>query len=214
MLGVMHSPRLTVRQFYQANLLIILAVVTAAAFDMRTAAILSLLPAIVWLTMLLIIPRFMDFDWLADWRKDMVAIAKLSKHTGLVAAGYFVGHAALLASEPLPPRLRLLQYMVIIIFAFLAGLSNSWSYDHIKLWKHFNMLAWALPALLVAYLLLVGRYVGEPWFVGLAGAMCMIAATLSGLLPVFAGKKGYFDRLRLYMLFGGGILALLVISLV
>lgn len=153
------------------------------------------------LSFLLIAPKLLKVPSLRSIHPQLLAVARQSKWTGLWMAAWVIAHLGLVLAAQALPSLWLAG-LIVAIFGLLAAISNSWSYAHLKWWKHLNMLVWATPPLLIAHFLLLGWWpLTVPLFLSIA----------AGVWAVWLKPRDYFVRHRLWLLLAGALLGLLAV---
>ena len=186
---------------------LLLPVVVVAFYDRLLAAELALLVGVVWLAVLLVVPRMRKMRYFERWDDSLLAVAKQSKWLGLWTGGWFWFYGVLrLVSTDGVGWGYVPLLLSLGIFAVLAGLSNKWSYAHVRWWKQINMLVWMVPVLLMGYVWTVaGDFTsGVVLLAVLAGGMIM---TGFGLTGVFVRQPDYFARWRLGYLLVAAVLS-------
>ncbi len=200
-----------------------LLVLALELIDVRLAVRAMALIGVITLSVLLIVPRLMKVERLARWYEPLLKIAEQSKWMGIWTIAWLSLHAtlAVLIYAPLPLRLGSLMSFVTaqpiilaaiswLILLILLALSNNWSYQHVRYWKHINMLVWSIPFLGLAHSLLAAqRYRHELPFL-LATPLLLLASAVAGYSALLIKKRDYFLVIRLGLLTAGGVVAVIV----
>lgn len=153
------------------------------------------------LSLLLITPRLRTIYILRRWHEPLLKIARHSKWMGIWTALWFWLYAILLLlidRSVVWPLQVLLGGLVLSILATLVALSNAWSYQHVKWWKHINMLIWMLPALLLSYLVLAPIAVNSLEQLVICALLSL--TILFGVSGVWVRQPDYFARFRLCLI--------------
>ncbi len=207
-------------QLMNASLLFVVG--TTLFYDPPTTIQLTGLIGTVWLATLLIAPRLLRMIALRRWHNDFLQIAKQSKWMGIWTALWLWLHGLLVLFVYLDSsnvmaiitnalqRETVLGTLSLFILFLLVVISNSWSYQHIKAWKHLNMLIWLVVPFGFTYAIVASlRFTGE-WPM-LAVLVLFSLMALAGLSAQFRKDADYFARLRSALIVGGGIVSLLVV---
>jgi hypothetical protein len=164
-----------------------------------------------WMALLLITPRLRKVAFFERYDAFLLAIARNSKWIGIWTALWFLLHfgAAIALLTPISTAQLILGGLMSAIFITLLLLSNSWSYAHVKWWKHINMAIWTMPSLGLQYTLLTPvNLLPQPLQLLTA---CIYAAIIAlGISGLFVQKPDYFARIRLGLVLGGLLLGAII----
>lgn len=184
-----------------------LAVFTAIAelaAGMVPARLLGLKPLKQFEPKLLLIAR--NGKWLGIWTSLWFLL-----HATLATLTYFgvpIGLGQLLHNDT--QREIILGATSLTIFLLLLGLSNKWSYAHIKWWKQINMLVWlVIPFAFVHSFLAAHAFRNALPFLPSWILLALIAVV--GISSVFRKKRDYFAFWRVWLMLLGALIATLVV---
>jgi len=212
------------RALHGLNAIFAIVVCCVAFVDEHAAIRLTALVGVVWLAALLVIPRLNPVQWFAHWRYLIDAVNKNRKYLGLWAAAWLTAHgglavwiyfespAGLFAEIDRRPIIAL-ELASLGILLLLALLSNKWSIQHIRHWKHIQLAVWAIPAMaLVSSFVAAQDFLGQPPLLFIATillSLCIVA----GMTALFSKQKQSSDWLRLGFVTAGAVAALAVLLL-
>lgn len=209
---------------FAMNLTLLAVVGATLVYDSRTTGQLAALVGTVWLAVLLIAPKLLKMAMLKRWHDDLLMIARNSKWMGIWTALWFALHACIMATSYLDTssvaalvngllqREIILGVLVLLIFALLMAISNKWSYQHVKWWKHLNMLVWLVVPLGFGHALLASmRYTDNLPMAAVLVLFPLMAFV--GMLAKFRKDRDYFASMRFWLLVGGALFVVLVANL-
>ncbi len=203
------------------NLCLLIVVGAVYAYDPVTTMQLAGLVGLVWLSVLLIAPKLLKLEITKRWHKDLLQIARNSKWMGLWTGVWMWLYGVLLltiyldTSSPLAvidsalQRETILGTVSMLIFLLLAAISNKWSYAHIKLWKHLNMLVWLVVPFGFTYALLTSLRFTSEWPAPIVFVLFPLMA-IAGIGAKFRRDADYFAAMRTALIIGGAFISLLV----
>ena len=169
---------------------------------------------------LTIIPaRLLGLKWLKRLEPELLSIAYQGKWLGIWTCAWFTAYTTFALVEyygtPFSP-LQLIQRETVLlsasllIFIVLLGLSNKWSYAHIKYWKQINMLIWlTIPFLFTHFLLAANVFGGVGYF--WAPWILLVLMVIAGVSALFRTKPDYFAVTRIVLLAVASTLSALVV---
>jgi DMSO/TMAO reductase YedYZ heme-binding membrane subunit len=212
------------RAFHGLNAIFAIIVCCVAFVDEHAAIRLTALVGVVWLTALLAIPRLTSVQLFARWRYLIDAVNKNRKYLGLWAAVWLTAHGGLavwvyfespagLFAEVDRRPIIVLEIASLGILLLLALLSNKWSIQHIRHWKHIQLAVWAIPAMAVASSFVAAQdFLGQPPLLFIA-TILLVLCLVVGMATLFSKQKQPADWVRLGFLVAGTAAALAVLLL-
>ncbi len=205
------------------NAVLVAVILALFAIDAHTGVQMAALVATTILAITLIPARLLGLTALKRLEPDVLMIARNGKWLGIWTCVWFMLYAVMAVVAYFGPPANgwqflhdlLVREMVLLtaslaIFIVLFALSNSWSYQHVKWWKHINMAIWLTVPFIFTHLLLSSSIYNQdglfwPTWVLLG---LIVAAGVSGLLRA---KRDYFARHRVWLLVVGAVVSVLVV---
>ena len=212
------------REFHLLNILLVAVVGFVMYIDLPAAVRLTALIGVIWLTVLLVGPRFFAGKWGKLWPLLAAFVIQQRKHLGLWVAGWLTAHATLAISAYFDSPQELiaqigerpiiiLEMLSLGILILLALLSNNWSRQHIKYWKQIQASVWAIPVMTLISSLVAAHTFLDQLPLLMIAPLLLAACIIVGLFMFIRSAKQPPDWLRFGYMLAGGILAVGILLL-
>ena len=211
-------PNREVASIQLMNLTLVVLVCTLFAIHPASGVHMAALAGTTIFATTLIPARLLGLAWLKRLEPELLRISYQGKWLGIWTCVWFVLYTALalvyyygVSFSPMQfvQRETVLLSVSLLIFVVLLGLSNKWSYAHIKWWKHINMFIWLTVPFLFTHFLLAAHVFGEVGFFWVPCGLLVLSA-LAGVSAIFRAKPDYFAGMRIWLLVAGIALSALV----
>lgn len=201
------------------NLTLVVLVSILFAIDQASGVHMAALVGTTIFALTIIPARLLGLKWLRWLEAELVTIAYQGKWLGIWTCVWFVLYSAFALVEyygtlffpsQFIQRETVLLSAPLLIFVVLLGLSNKWSYAHVKWWKQINMLIWlAVPFLFTHFLLAAHIFADVGYFWAPWTLLALMA--LAGVSGLFRAKRDYFAAMRVWLLVLGALVSALVV---
>src|SRR6266702_6126165 len=211
-------PNPEVRAIQLMNITLLALVCILFAIDRPSAVHMAALVGATIFALTIIPARLLGLKWPKAIADDLLTISYQGKWFGVWTCTWFIVYAAFALVQyygaPFTPtqfvqRETVLLSASLVIFVVLLGLSNKWSYAHVKWWKQINMLIWLAVPFLFTHFLLAANVFGDVGYFWAPWTLLVLMA-IAGISDIFRAKPGYFAWWRIWLLLLGSLISALV----